>query len=315
MDLLCYLHSGWQPEIRPAPSTRPWMDALPESFGYRCLPLTIANSHGWELLNPCSFDAYWTGGSKADDVVIKLRSDEGSGFAPVPIFGNGVLTFHVAGIFRTPPGWNLWIGGSPNRIKDGIAPLTGVVETDWSPFTFTMNWRFTRPDHVVRFEAGEPFGFIFPVQRSVLEAIEPKYLSLEDAPETMAQFQAWSRSRDAFHADIARNPPQSAGAKWQKHYFRGFDMDGHRGAADHRTKLRLRPFAPGLPSAASPATAEVDADDLVEVLVEVAKALRDGDGAAALTGRMAGLGLPTEVAEKVVAAASRRFDQAPAAAS
>ena len=30
---------------------RAWMDATPHSFAYRCLPLTVANSHGWEILN------------------------------------------------------------------------------------------------------------------------------------------------------------------------------------------------------------------------------------------------------------------------
>ena len=28
---------------------------------------------------------------------------------------------------------SLWVGGSPNHVKDGIQPLTGVVETFWSP--------------------------------------------------------------------------------------------------------------------------------------------------------------------------------------
>src|SRR5271165_1161304 len=52
MDFLCYLHEGWQPLIRPAEPTRAWMDATPEAFAYRCLPLNIANAHGWEILPP-----------------------------------------------------------------------------------------------------------------------------------------------------------------------------------------------------------------------------------------------------------------------
>src|SRR3954454_16507116 len=41
--------------VRPAPLTRAWMDAVPDNHAYRCLPLNIANSHGWELLSPCAF--------------------------------------------------------------------------------------------------------------------------------------------------------------------------------------------------------------------------------------------------------------------
>jgi hypothetical protein len=28
------------------------MDASPEAFAYRCLPLNIANAHGWGILTP-----------------------------------------------------------------------------------------------------------------------------------------------------------------------------------------------------------------------------------------------------------------------
>ena len=34
----------------------------------------------------------------------------------------------------------MWAMGPPNHVKDGIQPLVGLVETDWLPFPFTMNW-------------------------------------------------------------------------------------------------------------------------------------------------------------------------------
>jgi hypothetical protein len=165
MELTAYLHPGWAPLIRPAPATRPWMDATPESFAYRCLPLNIANAHGWEVLTACAFDAIWDGGAGTEAVTIKPGAGSNLQRAPVSLFGQGVITFHVEAILRTPPGWNLWVGGSPNRHKDAIAPLTGIVETDWSPFTFTMNWRFTRPYQWIHFDALEPFCFLLPQAR------------------------------------------------------------------------------------------------------------------------------------------------------
>ena len=62
MELTAYVHPSWAPLIRPAPATRACMDATPGSFAYRCLPLNIANAHGWEVLSPCAFDAVWDGG-------------------------------------------------------------------------------------------------------------------------------------------------------------------------------------------------------------------------------------------------------------
>ncbi len=242
MDLICYLHPGWAPLIRPAPATRAWMDATPESFALRCLPLNIANAHGWEVLSPCGFDAVWNGGTGTDAVTIKLDPGAPPERAPVSLFGQGVITFHVEGIFRTPPGWNLWIGGSPNRQKDAIQALTGIVETDWSPFTFTMNWRFTRTDAWVHFDAFEPIAFLFPVQRAAVEAFEPAFEALGEDPALMRRFQDWSRARDAFHEKMRTEPPRAAADKWQKHYYRGVDVAGEALVSDHRAKLRLKAF-------------------------------------------------------------------------
>lgn len=242
MDLICYLHTGWRPLIRPAPVRRDWMDGTPESFAYRCLPLNIANAHGWELLNPCAFDACWNGQADTGAITIRPHAAGPDMSLATSLFGQGIVTFHIPGIFRTPPGWNLWIGGSPNRPKDGIHPLTGVVETDWSPFTFTMNWRFTRPHHWIHFEVGEPICFFFPVQRGLLDDIKPVMAPIEAEPDLLDRFQQWSKGRDRFVLRMADQPPPASADKWQKHYYRGVDMSEQQQIADHRTRLRLKPF-------------------------------------------------------------------------
>jgi len=253
MEIVCYLQPGWAPLIRPAPATRPWMDATPEAFAYRCLPLNIANAHGWEVLSPCGFEAIWDGRTGADAVTILPDEGTPADRAPVSLFGQGTVTFHIEGIFRTPPGWNLWVSGSPNRAKDGIAPLTGVVETDWSPFTFTMNWRFTRPHHGVRFEAMEPICFVFPVERARLESVRPRLAPIAADPALAERYTAWSQARDGFHRQMAKAPPKTPSDRWQKHYYRGVDVEGKALVDDHMAKLRLQPFdraaVPGVPEA------------------------------------------------------------------
>ena len=156
--------------LRPAPLDRDWMDATNQRYAYRCLPLNIANAHGWEILCPSGFSATWRGGGMRDDIVI--IPDPGASSPVISHFGNGVLTFHVPALFRTEPGFDLMVQGPINRPKDGVSPLAGVVETDWAPFTFTMNWAFTAPGANVRFEKGEPFCHVFPVQRGELERFE-----------------------------------------------------------------------------------------------------------------------------------------------
>ena len=242
MDLACYVKPGWRPRLRAAPARRAWMDATPQAYAYRCLPLNIANAHGWEILSPCGFEAEWNGGDTVGDLTV--RTDPGARPAQVPVslFGQGILTFHVEGVMRTPPGVDLWVGGSPNRFKDGISPLAAVIETDWSPFTFTMNWRFTRPGQCVRFEENEPFCFFFPVVRGLVQAMRPRIAPIEAEADLKTRFETWSASRDALQAQVAAHPPAAPADCWQKFYYRGVDADGRPGAADHCAKLRLAEF-------------------------------------------------------------------------
>ncbi len=140
-------------------------------------------------------------------------------------------------------------GGEPfrwpiNRPKDGIAPLSGIIETDWSPYTFTMNWLFTRPNQRVHFEADEPFCHLFPVPRGALEALSPMLRKLSDNPELAREHAAWSASRIDFNADLKKPESQAAKEQWQKAYFRGKTHFGQPGPEGHRSKLRLKPFKP-----------------------------------------------------------------------
>lgn len=75
-------------------------------------------------------------------------------------------------------------------MKDGIQPLAGLVETDWLPFPFTMNWIFTRPGKV-RFEKGEPFCFITLTKDRELDEIQPVIRSMTSNPELRDQYDMW----------------------------------------------------------------------------------------------------------------------------
>ena len=241
-ELTCYLHEGWAPRIRPAAPTRDWMDDTPERFAYRCLPLAMANGHGWEIGSPCAFRARWDGGVGPEAVTIEADPASDAHRRPVSLFGDGTLTFHVEGLIRTSPGWNLWISGPANMAKDGVAPLSGLIETDWSPYTFTMNWRFTRPGHWVSWNEDEAFCGFFPVPRSAPEAMEPRFQSLDAEPALAEAFAQWSASRAAFQAHVREHKPSAPADRWKKLYYRGVMPDGTRGSIDHQTKTRSCPF-------------------------------------------------------------------------
>ncbi len=241
MKLICYPTSGPPPKMIPAPLERGWMDETPMGFAYRCLPLNIANAHGWFILNDAPLVAQWNGNPGTDAIHIESDPVEGRSVHVISHFGFGVLTFHVRGLYRTEPGYDLFVTGPTNLQKDGIQALSGMVETDWSPFTFTMNWRFTRKHTPIAFEANEPIAMIFPVQRGLVESIEPEIRAMESDPELRAAYLKWANSRKSFNEELNVDGSDAQRKKWQKEYFRG-EHEGETVVDDHRTKLRVKPF-------------------------------------------------------------------------
>ena len=126
----------------PGRPDRGWMSRFVDRHPYRCLPLVVANTSGWDLLCPISFSATWNGGPRGRDVKLVPTGDT----TPKRLsrwagshFGGGVVTFHTGYLFRTEEGWDMWVGGSPNHPKDGIQAQSAVIETYCLPFPFTMN--------------------------------------------------------------------------------------------------------------------------------------------------------------------------------
>ncbi|WP_137109640.1 DUF6065 family protein [Rhodobacter sp. SY28-1] len=235
MRLDCYMVKPSPPPLVPGVPDRDWMDAFNQRFPYRCLPLAMANTSGWEIRCTADFQVEWDGSPSIDALKV---SEEAQGLA-LSHFGGGVLTFHPGYLFRTPPGWAIWATGAPNHVKDAIQPLTGLIETDWLPFPFTMNWRMTRPGRA-RFKKGEPFCFITLIQHYELDAVEPVIRKLEDAPDLKAEYDAWRGARDTFLKLHAEKNPETLRQGWQKHYFNARPPQGGGTAPEiHVRKRRL----------------------------------------------------------------------------
>lgn len=228
------------PILQPGRARRVWMDKFTDRHPYRCLPLTMANSTGWELLCPFDIDIHWDGGDRAE--AITFSSPDKSAFIPgfaQSHFSSGIVTFHTGYLFRTPKDWALWCMGAPNWPKDGIYALAGLIETDWLPFPFTMNWQMTRPG-TVRFEQGEPFCFITLMEHRRLEPIEPKIRALASDPALARDYAAWNESRGDFIKRLSAREDDAVSQGWQRHYMRGTPPSGSDIAASHDTKRRLK---------------------------------------------------------------------------
>ena len=104
MELLCYAMDEPAPDIVPGRPERDWMDKFTDRHPYRCLPLSIANTTGWEIQCPISFRAKWNGGPRAEDIRLEplgnATQDQLTRFV-MSHFTEGIITFHTGWMFRT----------------------------------------------------------------------------------------------------------------------------------------------------------------------------------------------------------------------
>lgn len=191
---------------------RGWMDAN-NGHAYKCPPLNMANALGWEIYNPISFTAKWNGaeghvgaiefnfkpeGAEEEDFVNKNNISSH--------FGNGIITFSALNyIFRTSPGDNLFVKAPTNHFKHGANALEAMVETDWLPYTFTLNWKLTRPDLEVEFFKGEPLACIFPYPRGYLESFSATEVKGRQDCEFQRTHRMWAEKRDSMKQEKNRN--------------------------------------------------------------------------------------------------------------
>ena len=230
------------PEVRPARAKRKWMDDFPDRHAYRCLPLSIANASGWEVLCPIPVEIRWNGGMATEDIEIVGLKELPRG-APVghfcrSNFSRGIITFHLDYVIETEPDWGILATGPFNDPKDGATPLTGIIETDWLPYPFTMNWQLTKPG-ITRFDEGEPFCHILPVPLRVLPDTELHIYRLSDDAELQARHNQFRDARDQFMGRISAGDQEAIKEAWQRHYFVGRHPDGAL-APEHLNKLRLK---------------------------------------------------------------------------
>ena len=226
----------------------------------------IANQAGWWLPCPATFTVYWDGGLDKENLQLNFAPPPETTnlfdlFTPITVsadmpnpvvqgdarisshFGNGIVTFSIPYLFRTPRGINLWVKGPTNCIKDGVHPLEGIVETDWLPATFTMNWKLTRPRNTVRFERGEPICMIVPIPRGLAEQLQPKYVPLDANPELSREYREWERSRDTFNKDLSLLKSEAVQRGWHArlHERTNRQRTGSRGTSDPPATARVHP--------------------------------------------------------------------------
>lgn len=219
------------------------MDAVPDKYIYRCIPLLAANTMGWELLNPVDAEVYWDGGALNTNLTVRSPRHR---FGAGSHFGCGIVTWYVPFLFRTSPDLGLMVTGPANHESDLAVPLDAFVRTDWLPFPFTMNWRMTQANTPVKFDAGSPICRVIPYPLALLEETELEISHLADDPGFLAEVNEWGKARQQNVERQRQNAArwQETGEKptgegvWNSQYVRRKGKGAAEGFAPHQTVFK-----------------------------------------------------------------------------
>ena len=211
--------------ISASKTKRKWMDETEQKNAYKCLPLNVANQYGWTVHSPSNFYAEWNG--KDDKNAVTTKGLKGAH----SVFGHGILTISVDFIIKTEKNISIYVKGVSNNPKDNIFPLEGIVETDWLPFTFTMNYKFYKPGKV-EFYKNEPLFMFFPINRSFIENFNIEYFPMSLDEEMSINYNKYATSRTKHIIEKQEG--------WQKYYITGTVVDEKKNLFNHKTKLNLK---------------------------------------------------------------------------
>ena len=184
------------PEIQQSRRKRGWMDDTYNKHAYKCLPLTAANVHGWEMVLQQEVVVQWDGGNAVPRVLsgeMITHTVNGQEYERAVVIPSiiGIMSFATGWSMETPEGYSTWISGSPNYFVDGAVPLTATIPTSWWPDEWNMNWKITKVGEPVVFPEGMPFMFFQVYKDDLLSNVEFEVEHLCDKPDLMKERQEY----------------------------------------------------------------------------------------------------------------------------
>jgi len=205
------------PEIRQSRVRRDWMDETYKKHAYQCMPMSVANVLGWELVLTEDVVVQWGGGYSVPQILSGEKTADG--FTQVYCSIVGMVSFAMGWVIRTEENYSTWFSGSPNYVRGDAEALSATVPTFWWPDEVQMNWKINAIDVPVTFKAGEPFCFFNVYDNRVMTDVTVSVGNLWDDKELMEQRMKYGKLKSDNHTE----KPWT----WTKGIKTGLDADGN----------------------------------------------------------------------------------------
>lgn len=214
-----YTNNGTAPNLGTFKAKREWLEG---TNGYQCPPMTLANTLGWYFAMEESIVVNWNGSYNPGSIKITYEATgEPVNYTVASSnFEGGVLTLtpFERPHFETPPGYSLLIFPAPNMWIDGIVPLSGIVETDWSSWPFPSNWKVTTPNKDIVIPKGYPILTFIPINIEELSSFKLNIMNVNDW-EKKDHLETFKKNRIPVKDRAENYVDETSGA-----YLRGMDL-------------------------------------------------------------------------------------------
>ena len=153
---------------------RDWMDATWEKHAYKCFPISLANTIGYELSLPVDVSFVWDGinDSSSEHVTI-LSGEEFISNSRA----NATVSFKTGVVIKSDTNISFLHMPVPNVFSDLYQTFTSIISTSFFDQEFPSAIRILKANEIITIKANEPFATLLPISLTSMSDIE---LNLND---------------------------------------------------------------------------------------------------------------------------------------
>jgi hypothetical protein len=148
---------------------RDWMEKTAEKHAYKCFPVSLANTIGYELSLPVDVTFVWDGinDSSADHVKV-LSGEEFISNSRA----NATVSFKTGIVIKSDTNISFLHMPVPNMFNDLYQTFTSIISTSFFDQEFPSAIRILKADKAITIKANEPFATLLPISLTSMSNIE-----------------------------------------------------------------------------------------------------------------------------------------------
>lgn len=200
--------------IEPTTLRRDWMDETWQQHAYRCFPLQLGNTIGYQLSLPVDLKFRWNGIFNESGDNVEVLSGRKYIYTTR---GHATISIKTGITFKTPENITMLQIPAPNFFNPDYQAFTTLVSTSWYYQELPSAIRILSFNKDIVIKAGEPYATLIPISLGQLQNIE---LELKDYVYTEKDAEYNNRRNDAFEEIRKQN-------KWTDWYRNAIDFEGN----------------------------------------------------------------------------------------